>query len=977
MMTPNDWERAVELYERTRALPPGERTAILRAACDGNDGLYHEVESLLQQDEREGPLDVPLWASGPATPGERLSGGDALGPYRVESLIGRGGMGEVYRARDTSLGRDVALKVLPASYASDPVRLSRLEREASLLASISHPNIAAVYALETSTEIRALVMEFVEGQTLAECLASGRMRIEDAFEIARQMADALQAAHDKGIVHRDLKPANIKISPDGAVKILDFGLARLTGLDSVGDPAAGNRVATATAEGVIVGSAAYMSPEQARGRPTDKRSDLWAFGCVLYEMITGQRAFPGNTVADTLAAVVGKEPDWAGLGPGIPPSCRRLLRRCLEKDVKDRAPDIGLARLDLADALLELRDGHAVEVAGPESDSTPRPPRGLRQSPIPVALAIALTIALAGLAAEYFRRPSAADPVSFLFSLPGDMQSVGPPVVSPDGRLIALMAEAVDGTRRIWLRPLDALEPRLVPGTESTGEDLFWSPDSRSIAFSAGRTLKAVNVTDGTIRTICELSGNMGGGTWNSAGLIVFSRFARGLFVVSASGGSPRPLMPLGSDEYQQVLPTFLPDDRRLLYIAARRDRDPEARVIDLNGVRLASFPLEPSARVAYLGPSDTDRRGHFLFTRGSSVITQPVDDATLTRRGESKVLVDGFGEPPMAGTGGSLISVSRTGTLVTRQPPAPRPTSLVWFGRDGTRHEGVGDKGVYGALALSPDGSKAAVSKRVGTDENIWLIDLTRNVSTRLTSGRGPDGYPAWAPDSRRVSFRSAGPAGGLFARDIADPGSQAALAPSLINGLPNDISPDGKLLLLTRTQNRDDLWTVAFASQSSGVSDPAPFAPSPLATETRGAFFPVILPGGQAWVAYSSDESGRHEIYVESFPRGAQKDRISTDGGLQPRWRRDGGELFYLSPDRRLMAVRVTVDGPKLVFGPPVELFHAPVSLQEPLPHRVLQYDVANGGRRFLISTDDDPSPPSPPPITVLLNWRGRLND
>jgi Tol biopolymer transport system component len=863
--------------------------------------------------------------------------GDKLGPYEILAPIGKGGMGEVYRARDTKLDRDVAIKVLPAALAQDPERLARFEREAKVLASLNHPNIAQIYGVEESKNLRALVMELVPGETL-----KGPLPLETALNYAKQIADALEAAHEKGITHRDLKPANIMITPAGVVKVLDFGLAAVTqpSAASEGDPANSPTLTMrATQAGMIMGTAAYMSPEQASGKPVDKRADIWSFGVVLWEMLTGKRLFDGETISHTLAAVLTKEPD---LQP-VPAEVRRLLQRCLEKDPKRRLRDIGDAW-----ELLEVGQAHSLSTTG--------------HGPVPqrwpwVAAAGTLAVIAAGLAFVHFRE-TAPEQRSTRFEVAGksDLQDVA---LSPDGRYLAFTASS-----GLWVRPLDSLEARALPGTEEARFP-FWSPDSAFLGFFAGGKMKKIAAGGGPAQTLCDAPANRGG-TWNRDGIILFApNVTSGLYRVSAAGGVPAPVTkPAGTVSHR--FPEFLPDGRHFSFVVT-------SITVEASGIYIGSLDgtterlLPEVSHAAYSAPTGFSRTGHLLFVRDGTLMAQPFDPERLRTTGEAfpiaEQVSDNAGVP-----GSSLFSVSGPGTLVYGRGAGKR--QLVWRDRTGKRLGLIGTPGDISFEKLSPDEKKVAFMISVGAaaSSDIWVHDLMRNTTSRFTFGPGFTFTPVWSPDGSRIVYGSSSKAG--QGSDIYQkPASGAGQAEVVSHvGTTNvriyDWSPDGKAIAYSPDINgktRADLWLLPL----NGDRKPVPY----LQTEF-GEYLGQFSHDGR-WMAYTSDESGREQVYVQTVPPSGAKWQISTAGGSRPRWRRDGRELYYVAADQMVMAVPVK-PGSSFEAGAPQALF-GPILAR---PGTIYQnyYQPTADGQRFMVN-EPAGEESGPPPLTVVLNWQAGL--
>jgi eukaryotic-like serine/threonine-protein kinase len=903
-----------------------------------------------------------------------LTPGDRLGPYEILAAIGAGGMGEVYRARDAKLGRDVALKVLPEAFARDAERMARFQREAKVLASLDHPNIASIFGLEDSSSTHALVMQLVEGPTLADRIKQGPIPVDEALRIAKQICEALEYAHERGIVHRDLKPANIKVTNDDAVKILDFGLAKALESDSSSmDISTSPTISRlATMQGVLLGTAAYMSPEQAKGKSVDRRADIWAFGCVLYEMLTGKMAFSGEAVTDTLAAVIRGEPDWSQLPAATPVRVRVLLQRCLRKDPKQRLRDIGDARI----ALDEVLSGSADPIAAPSAG------RRVISWNLWVAWGVAAVFMAAFLAAVFVRsrRPPAPqmDPVRFELRMPEKVSAVsnGTFALSPDGRKLAFAGRTPDGGSQLWIRSMDSLDARPLPGSEQSAggfAPFFWSPDSRYIAFDGGGKLEKIDSNGGAPQTICDITrGGAVGGSWNRDGVIIFPEAPGPIMTVAADGGSPVPVTATaaGSGTVSDVFPYFLPDGHHFLYV--HLSATPEQ-----TGIYVGSIDAKPedqpqqrllstNSSVTYV-PTPSRGVGELLFIREGQLVAQPFDAGRLELAGQSVIVAE------HVGTAGGLgfFAASNAGTLVYRTGGQEQEQQLTQFDRRGKPLGVAGDPGDFLTVALSPDGKRAAYASLGGQSlsEDLWLVDISRNTSTRLTFGVFPSG-PVWSPDGNRIVFASRNGSGSnLYEKNANGAEDQQLLLKSDTSTTPTSWSPDGRFLLYTSNAatTKDDLWVLPL----EGDKRPQPF----LRTEfnEREARF---SPDGR-WVAYTSDESGREEVYVRPFsqapgrnspPPGA-KWLISNSGGAQPRWRGDGKELYYAAPDANIMAVSIATQ-PAFEAGIPKALFRMPVAGGPAIGSK---WDVTADGQRFLIAAPAAASATTP--FTVVLNWQAGL--
>jgi eukaryotic-like serine/threonine-protein kinase len=897
-----------------------------------------------------------------------LNAGTRLGPYDILAAIGAGGMGEVYRARDPKLGRDVALKVLPEAFARDPDRMARFQREAKVLASLNHPNIAAIYGLEDSGGSNALVMELVEGPTLADRIKQGPIPIDEALRIAKQICDGLEYAHERGIVHRDLKPANIKVAHDDAVKILDFGLAKAIEGDAASQDISTSPTISrvATQAGILLGTAAYMAPEQARGKSVDRRADIWAFGCVLYEMLTGNCPFSGETVSDVLAAVLKEEPNWALLPAPTPARVRLLLQRCVQKDPKQRLRDIGDARISLEEVL-----------SGAPEPSSPAAPASRSRRALPWALLTAALVAFAVLAALHFRQtPTVADAIRFQIPLPEKLllPPAGAFAVSPDGRQLAFFAVQQDGIPRLWIRPMDSLEARLLPGSESTNNPapFFWSPDSHSIVFSAGSQLKKISLSGGPAQTLCDIPKNAVGGSWNKYGDIIFGQASGALMQVSAAGGQPSPLTILDSarGEIEHVSPWFLPDGRHFLYL--RRSARPQNR-----GVYVGSLDVKPeeqdsrrliaTAFNAVYVPSSGPQPAQLLFQSETKLQAQPFDAGHLRFAGEPVPVTDQVGSYRNIG----FFSASTNGVLVYKSEGGGG-TVLTWFDRAGKTLGTAGDPASYATPAFSPDGTRAAIGRRDTVVGNwvTWIFDFTRGTSTKFTFNSSNEYFPAWSSDGTRIFFASDSKGvSDIYEKLASGANEEDLLLASSEDKFPTSVSPDGRFLLyfvadFAELNRKFKLWVLPVG----GNAKPIPFSKTEV-NEYDGRF----SPDGH-FVAYRSDESGHFELYVRRFtpdPSGAGlsatgKWQVSYGGALRQTWSPDGKELFYVTSDGKVMAVPVTLN-PGFQMGTPKLLFQSP-----PQPGRPTG-EITPDGRRFLFPVPADSV--TQPPFNVLLNWRALL--
>jgi Tol biopolymer transport system component len=875
--------------------------------------------------------------------------GASLGPYEIVLPLGAGGMGEVYQARDTKLNRAVALKVVHERFADDPDRLARFRREAQTLAALNHPNIGAVYGLEDAHGVQAIVLELVEGPTLADRIAQGPLPVAEALAIAMQLLDACDAAHTRGIIHRDLKPANIKIRTDGTVKVLDFGLAKLTGSDPTsavsadGNLSSPTETAQATLPGTVLGTPAYMAPEQARGGDVDKRADIWAFGVILVEMLTGRALFGRVSTADTLAAVLHEEPDWRQ----VPHPARRLARSCLQKDPRQRLRDIA--------------DAHRLLEPDPDTRPTPASSGRLAWA----AAALFGLVAIAATWAPWRTASSPAEPIRFQLSPDVTLAASGASAISPDGRHLAFLGSGADGPVRVWIRDLESLVDRPLTGTEvgQAAPPPFWSPDSRFIAFDAGGTLKKVELSGGLAQTICDLTNAAIGGSWNREGVIVFGTGNGPIMRVAETGGTPAAVtaIDVANGESAHLAPVFLPDGRRFLYMRVSRS------VPERTGMFVGSIDASPEeqdrrrilatpASVAY-APAPNGP-GTVLFLRDGNLMAQAFDERRLELPGTPSLVaeqVDAYRDT-------ATISASANGVLVYRDATS---LQLTWFDRQGRVAERIPKRGLYQALSLAPDGTRALASKagaQVASRSELWLFDFVRGTSSRITATDTDDGI--WSPDGNRVAFEAEG---GLFQKVLGGQEQDVVLPPDALPGRqsPTSWSPDGRFVMYTASDPKtgSDLWS----SSLTGSPTPTPFLRSE-ASESQGQFSPQSR--GLQWVAYASNESGRDEIFVRTFPDGGNLTMVSRGGGHSPKWRGDGQELYYVAADGTVMAAGV--EDPRRP-GTPVPLFKAPpgfASRDATMLRSAAPWGVAPDGQRFLFAAPAESGGLNR--FTVVLNWQ-----
>jgi Tol biopolymer transport system component len=890
-----------------------------------------------------------------------LAPGTRLGPYEVVAPLGAGGMGEVYRARDAKLNRDVAIKVLPAQVAQDAERLARFKREAQVLASLNHPNVAAIYGLDEADGTLFLVLELVEGEDLSERLKRGAIPLDDAQEIAKQIAAGLEEAHEKGIVHRDLKPANVKLTADGKVKVLDFGLAKAYASDASGSFSidSGNSPTmthAATMAGMILGTAAYMSPEQARAKGVDKRADIWAFGVVLYEMLTGTQLFHGETVSDTLAAVLTREFDVKTLPAATPAAIRQLLRRCLERNPKNRLHDIADARI----ALDEISRGEADE------PSAAAPARA-RARPAWLWPVVAVALLAVGVVAGRLAGPPSVDDGTpalsqFEIGAPEGAGFLRGIAFSPDGRKIAFVARGADGRVALWVRSLDSVDARQL--SETTGARFpFWARDSRRIGFFSPEGLKRTDITGGSPVVVVSTSTveNVRGATWGADDVIVYApNFTGPLLQVSGTGGAAAPAtrIPDSGEFGTNRFPSFLPDGLRFIfYASAGTGTEPGTlflgRVGSLDAKRLGTA----HSTAVYAPP------GYLVYARSGSIVAHRFDDERDALVGEAVPIVTATGSS-LSVSGLRSVGASSNGTLVYRNDKRGE-NQVVWADRAGRELGALPDQGStwHYAPRLSPDGRFLAVSHletRNGRGE-IWIHDLKRNMASRLSLGAGDDYLATWVRrGSKEIVYNSARAKspGDLYRIALDRPGEERLWLSGETSQAPSASTPDGRRIVFDRT---DAKGTVSIWIRDLDGNGEATRVSSASASESTAD----VSPDGR-WIAFVSDVTRNSEVYIRRLDGSGGAIRISNDGGTQPLWRRDGRELFYVDSRGRLVAVPIVGSDP-LQPGAPTPLFDA--HLEESTDR---QYDASDDGQRFLLNRS---STADSAPITVVLNWPALL--
>jgi eukaryotic-like serine/threonine-protein kinase len=957
-MTPERWKKIEQLCSAALDRDASQRGAFLLQACQGDDELRREVESLLQQEK---PADRFLESSdaeravqqivkGRGDGAEKLVG-KRLGSYQIVSQVGAGGMGEVYRARDTRLDRTVAIKILPERLAERGELRERFEREARTIASLNHPHICTLYDVGREGGTDYLVMEFVEGETLAERLKKGALPVEQVLRNAIEIADALDKAHRKGITHRDLKPGNIMLTKSGA-KLLDFGLAKLRVGASPGTPLSElpTEKSDVTATGTILGTLQYMAPEQLEGKEADGRTDIFAFGAVVYEMATGRKAFEGKSQASLIAKILETEPPpISSLQPMTPPTLDRLVRRCLAKDPDERWQSAA----DLCEQLRWIAD------SGPETGRAAGIIASPRRSPSAntsrIVSGVAIGVALIAVAAFFLRRTPRPEKQVVRFT-------VGPPeqgsftlgnvynyiAVSPDGSKLAFVASAASRPQQLWIRALDSSSAQALPGTENATFP-FWSPDGRFIGFSAGGKLKKVALSGGSVETLADVAPTPG--TWSPDGVILFAGDDNRLLRVSESGGTATPVTSLDSSrsEAYDQWPQFLPDGKHFLYFAESSKPENNAIFAASLDSKDRKLILKASSNAVYVSS------GYLVFNRQGTLMAQPFDADRLELTGEAVPIAEGVGFNPFGSL--ALFSASNNGVLAYRQGGGFVPLSIVWVSRNGVEQPLPAAPHNYTFPRISPDGKRIAAGIEE-EDGQIWLYDIARDVLSRLTF-EGPSNVdPVWTPDGKRITFK--GKENRLFWQ-LADGGGSAEEVTKeqlARNNIPSSWSPDGQQLVFLEDGGGRSVWILPLKDRTPRVfmEDFAAYTSAP-----------CFSPDGR-WIAYTSNESGRTEIYVRPYPGPGGKWQISTEGGTEPLWNPRGRELFYRN-GRKMMAVDYTAQ-PSFSAGKPRMLFQGPYTIT---PRSATDYDVSPDGQRFLMLKPA--AEQAPGQINVVLNWPEEL--
>ena len=869
--------------------------------------------------------------------------GKILKHYEIGEQLGAGGMGAVYRARDQKLGREVAIKVLPEEFGRDTDRIARFQREAKLLASLNHPNIAAIHGLEESNGTNFLVLELVEGQTLAERIKAGPIPVEESLKLALQIAEALEAAHEKGVIHRDLKPANIKVTPDGKVKVLDFGLAKAYAGDREevnlsNSPTLSN---AATQQGVILGTAAYMSPEQARGKTVDKRTDIWAFGCVLFEMLASRAAFFGSDVSDILAAVIRAEPEWDSLPANLHWRLREVIDRCLKKDPKDRYHDISDVRADLLRIV--------TDPGGLAQPITAVPSRAGMRTVLPWFAAV-IGIALGGTAVWRLRPSEPRQVMRFDYDLPGEQQFSNPAApllaVSPDGRQFVYSTP-----KGLYSRPVDALTAKLVPGTEGTTQQPFFSPDGKWIGYFSENQLRKIPVSGGDSIVLCALADSPQGATWYADDTIVFGT-NKGLMRISANGGTPEFFVRTHSQAL--AAPQILPNGQSVLYSNVSLSK------IVVKSLEPGEYKELFAGRAARYLPT-----GHIVYTAGNDLWAVPFNAESMELSGGHVPLIEAVW--------GSLYAVSDSGTMVYvpgKMDTAPQGRTLVWVDRNGKEEPISAQLNRYQYPKISPDGAKVALAIAAADNSDIWILDIARNTLTRLTF-EGANSAPVWTPDGKKIAFYSFGRQdknlNAVYWKAADGSGIDEELGSRDIAFIPCCWSSDGKALLGAET--------IDYRNFDIGMLSIDIHLRKPLLRQEYLEIQPQLSPDGR-WIAYASNESHKNEIYVRPFPDvNMGRWQISTEGGDSPLWSPDGLELFYLNGDA-VMAASVKTGSSFSIVGAPRVLFqgtYVSSGSRDGIP-----WDISPDGKRFLMMKPSGASTSAsggPRKVNVVVNWLEEL--
>lgn len=942
------WARVKHVFQLAIDQPPTDRLAFVADRCGDDEAVRAQVVSLLAAHREAGEFaETPAIEKLNTSPSGRLDERslhkrDRLGPYEIIEWLDAGGMGEVYRARDAQVGRDVAIKILPSRFSTDPDRLRRFEQEVRSAGSLNHPNLLTIYFADVHAGSPYLVSELLQGETLRKVLDRGPVPGRNAAQYAAEVACGLAATHDRGITHRDLKPENIFLTKDNRIKILDFGLVKLRETKSQLDIPGALR----TDAGVVLGTAGYMSPEQARAEQADHRSDIFALGAVLYELMTGRRAFQGTSLVDTMSAVLHNEPaDISSVQPDCPPALERIIRRCLDKNPANRFQSAH----DLCFALEALSGAPVAAGHGPG-----RHVRARRQAA--AWLAIGATAAATTVASYVLSRRASEPGVQATLRtsiLPPERQfgSDPSPALSPDGRTIAFTAPNATGQQVTWVRPLDLPTARALPGTEGSYSGAFWSPDSRSLGFFARGTLQRIEIAGGAPQVLATAT-NPHGGTWGNDGTVLFAPDATTIQRMSAAGGAATPVTRLDAQHREMALgyPSFLPDGNHFLYWVLSSDKAREGLYLGAldSGDRRQLLPLRSRAEYA---------NGYLFFGRDGNLMAQPFDVRRMEISGEATRVAEELGESS-AELSNFAFSVSVSGSVAYWSGHKIPAAQLTWFARTGRRLAAIGEPGHHWEFMVSPDDRFSAIvrSDLRKSKVDIWLLDVAGRNPAALTLANYVAAFPVWSPDSKRVLFTEF--TDRWYVKAIHGGTTEEIPFAATAEDYPMSWSSDGRNLLFFRItpDTFGDLWILPL----SGERTPYPYL-NTVNTEFAGRFSP-----DSRWVAYTSNESGRVEVYVNSFPQPGNKIRISADGGQMPMWRKDGKELYFVTDDRTLMAVRLAREQGALVPSLPVRLFQTSSIRLSP----TMQYAPSSDGQRFLINAvlEDE----RPQGIHIIHNWK-----
>jgi eukaryotic-like serine/threonine-protein kinase len=917
------WRKIDDIFQNALERPASERLRFVAQTCAEDTSLRREIEALLQAHERNGSF-----LESPPRPAASSLVGRTLGPYEIKSLLGVGGMGAVYRAWDSRLKRDVAVKALPDEFSTAPQRVARFRRESEILASLNHPHIAGIHDVVESGNSRFLVLELVEGDTLADRIEHGPLPLDECVRIAGQIAEGLEAAHAKGIVHRDLKPANVKLTREGKVKILDFGLATTRDAQQAVLPAAPTISPTET--GLILGTPAYMSPEQARGEETDRRTDVWSFGCLLFEMLTGSRLFEGKTTTEVIAGVLKSPPQWERLPANTPQNVRRLMRRCLQKNSNERLRDIGDARLELLEADAEPHNGIPVV-------------RASRRTALTWIIFASAFIGAALVIGSLGRK-----------DLPETRLDIAMPeaptsefAISSDGTKVAYVAYA-NGVPRLWVRPTDTDSATFLPGTEFASFP-FWSPDGRSIGFSSENRLGVIDMNGGEPRFLAPSSFN--GGTWGPDDTILFTQ--NGLIhSIPSKGGQATPVSHKVGEEPVHVYPVLLPDHKHFLFWMPSANGQRSGIYVGTLGERAEKRLMDSDTRVVFVS-------GYLVFGRQRTLFAQAIDSDKLTLRGDPFPIAEGID----GGFGPIGLTASSSGTIGYRKELASLKRQFVWFGRAGNQLEAVGPQVSAFAGSPSMDGQRLFFSEALDGNTDVWTLDLKRGTLDPFTSHDAVDSYPVVSPDGVSVAYgsRRSGKTFGVY----RSPAGNALKADFLLDkAIPSDWSRDSrKLLCMFGGNGGTEFWVVPFDEKGAAGK---PYAVLVNSDEKQN---PHFSPDGN-WMVYQAKRSERWEIYARPLldPESADV-RISDSGGRQPRWSDDGKEIFYVARDGKLTAVPVELSPKGLIVNKPIPLFDSKTGFFD-LINRDFYVPSADG-KKFLVAII---VPGPSPPLTLLMNWQGK---